>query len=172
MIHHVFVRTTDGRSSVCMDRQMTPQEALKYFVRAELYYGSKLLLISEERIRTTSRCMGSTDDMEFSGTKEELAELYEIARFHAEARLGSPQFLQLFTQSRDYDFNRNASVFLSELVSAEKPYSASLWHMLARKHALPDPAMRLADVEAAFELIYCEGQAPAHVFDLAGIAHA
>lgn len=171
MIKHYFTRTRDGAVSVCMDRQITPQEALKYFVRAEVYYGSKMVLVTEEEVRTKSGCFGSVDDMVFSGTKADMAEIYEIARFLVEDAMAEKESVY-FGYSKDQKFNEQASEFLTEILSAKRPWSAAIWHMLARKEGQPNKDMRMIDVETAFEMIYCDGCEPKAVFELAGIAHA
>ncbi|BAW19164.1 hypothetical protein [Ralstonia phage RP31] len=170
MIKHYYTRTFDDARGVmvCEDRQMTPQAALKYFVRAEVYYGSKMVFVSEDEVRTKSGCFGAVDDMVFSGSKEDLAEIYEIARFLVDDTNAETASYN-FHHSKDQKFNKMASEFMTDILSARRPWSAAIWHMLVRKEGLPNKDMRMIDVETAFEMIYCDGYDPKSVFELAGI---
>jgi hypothetical protein len=174
MIHHYFTRTfSDGRDkSVCADQQVPKEKMLQYFVDAELHYNSRIVSISDTEVKTTSGCFGCVDDMTFSGPADEMTDLVAIARAYQEAVNGSPAVLHLFTQSKSRQFNEDATEFLTAMASGRKPFSAALWHMLVLKKAVPDTEIKLRDVDAAFQLIYCDGQNPAEVFELAGIAQA
>jgi hypothetical protein len=170
-IKHVFDRTTNAEKSTCMNREISKQEALKYFVAAELQYGSRITLIDPMQIRTYSKCFGSVDEMIFSGSQEEMAELVEIARAYTATCEGQDAVEEFFTQSSDQEFNRVASEFLSDMATAGKPFMGALWHMLTRHNAIPNAALKRADVQSAFELIYVDGQDPKTVFELADIQY-
>ncbi len=173
-IHHIFDRTfaaPDTRgTSRCMDRQLSNAEALKYFVSSELGYGSDMKEITPTQIRTESSCLGTTDKMVFSGSEEDMALLVEMASVYQGLCKGEGT-LVTFTGSRDWNFNREASLFLSALASAERPALATLWYMVAKKGGQPDDKMKRGDVFVAFELIYIDNQDPKDVFELSGIQY-
>lgn len=90
MIHHVFYRTQpkpDPRGKeVCLDRQLTPAEALKYLIKAELAYGSTVVVKSPTHIQSESRSFGQLDEMDFTGTVEEMAHLVQLCSAYNEVK--------------------------------------------------------------------------------------
>lgn len=172
MIKHLFTRTKDSEVRTCMDREISPQEALQYFVAAELFYNSNMVSISDTEIRSNSYCFGSVDDMVFSGAKEEMVELVEIARAFEDAKKGSSAIVMAFNETKNQQFNADASAFMSDMASGKKPFEACLWHMLARKGAQLNHEVKMEDLHSAFELIYVDNQEPSKVFDHLSITQA
>lgn len=170
-IHHVFDRITDGHRSNCLDQHLSKEAALKYLVDAELTYGSHVTHITDTKIRTFSSCFGSEDHMVFTGSKEEMAELVEIAQAYATVRSVRDGRAQPFTQSRDARFNRDATEFLSSMATGGTSLRAALWYMLMRKGAI-FREMKTLDVQAVFELIYVDHQDPIAVFETSAIQYA
>lgn len=169
MIKHYFTRTRDGETSVCMDRELSKEKALQYFVDAELNYGSRLVHIGATEIKTTSSCFGCVDDMVFSGSAEDMRDLFEVAQAYAAGRNAHGTEANLFLSSRNQEFNRHATLFLTDLASARKPFLAAIWHMLVKKGAVPNETTRERDIHAAFDLIYIDNQDAHEVFAMCDI---
>lgn len=79
-IHHLFLRSFDDsrETATCANRFITSAQALDYMVRAELAFGSQIVSLTPTQIKTRSSCMGSIDNMTFSGDSEAMRELYDL----------------------------------------------------------------------------------------------
>lgn len=168
-IHHIFHRTRDGEKSLCMDRKISPAEALKYFVAAELAFGSTITLVEPDRIETYSKCMNSVDVMSFTGPWESMVFLHQMALVYKAIsdKVDNPALFIPFT--KDTALNKELSAFMTDMNNTRRPLTAAIWFMLANHGAVPDDSVALKTALIAFELIFVDGQDPGEVFELCEI---
>ena len=119
LIHHLFLRNcNDGQGDVtCLDRDITTEEALKYFINAELAFGSRIVSVTPTEIKTTSACMGVVDNMTFSGAAEAMQELFEIATIYNTIPCVYRD-VKFPTTIAGRHFSAMAGAFLSDLATA------------------------------------------------------
>lgn len=133
MINVVFNRTFDDSrgKQLVFNKQQTATEAIGYFIKSEMAFGSNVEVLSDECLVSCSSCLGTTDEIVFTGDAQAMAELMMLAKVYSsnvsKATHGmTPKFCN------DPKLQKELSDFMKQCTKGQRSFDNSIRFMITK----------------------------------------